>query len=58
LVAFDHDSSRLGFSGPDVANPIIEHKLIKPDSRMVTYQAFAMEARKRRFFYSSIPRLM
>jgi hypothetical protein len=54
LVAFDHHSSRLGFSSPDVANPIIEHKLIK----MVTYQAFALEARKRRFFYSSIPRLI
>jgi hypothetical protein len=43
LVAFERDSSRLGFSGPDVANPIIEHKLIKADCRMVTYQAFAME---------------
>jgi hypothetical protein len=58
LVAYDHDSSRLGFSGPDVANPIIEHKLTKMASRMMTNQAFALEARKRRFFYSSIPRLI
>jgi hypothetical protein len=58
LVAFDHYSSRLAFSGPDVANPIIEHKLIKMASRLVTHQAFAMAARKRRFLYSSIPRLI